>query len=62
MKMKTAFAASVSVLALAVTTFAASAQDMAALEAAAKAEGQLTVIALPHTWCCLLYTSPSPRD
>jgi putative spermidine/putrescine transport system substrate-binding protein len=51
MKMKTALAASVSVLALVVTTFAASAQDMAALEAAAKAEGQLTTIALPHTWC-----------
>jgi putative spermidine/putrescine transport system substrate-binding protein len=50
--MKTALAASVSVLALVVTTFAASAQtDMAALEAAAKAEGQLTVIALPATWC-----------
>ena len=27
------------------------AQDMAALEAAAKAEGQLTTIALPHSWC-----------
>jgi putative spermidine/putrescine transport system substrate-binding protein len=51
MKTKNAFAASVSVLALLATTFAASAQDMAALEAAAIAEGQLTVIALPHTWC-----------
>jgi putative spermidine/putrescine transport system substrate-binding protein len=52
MKTKNAFAASVSVLALLATTFAASAQtDMAALEAAATAEGQLTVIALPHTWC-----------
>ena len=30
---------------------AAIAQDMAALEAAAKAEGQLTTIALPHDWC-----------
>jgi putative spermidine/putrescine transport system substrate-binding protein len=27
------------------------AQDMAALEAAAKAEGMLTTIALPHDWC-----------
>ena len=51
MRTKNAFAASVSVIALFATTFAASAQtDMAALEAAAKAEGQLTVIALPHTW------------
>lgn len=30
---------------------AASAQDLAALEAAAKAEGMLTTIALPHDWC-----------
>jgi putative spermidine/putrescine transport system substrate-binding protein len=29
----------------------AAAQDMAALEAAAKAEGMLTTIALPHDWC-----------
>jgi putative spermidine/putrescine transport system substrate-binding protein len=29
----------------------ASAQDLATLEAAAKAEGMLTVIALPHDWC-----------
>ncbi|MDZ4095748.1 MAG: ABC transporter substrate-binding protein [Paracoccaceae bacterium] len=28
-----------------------SAQDLAALEAAAKAEGMLTTIALPHDWC-----------
>ena len=27
------------------------AQDLAALEAAAKAEGMLTTIALPHSWC-----------
>jgi len=27
------------------------AEDLAALEAAAKAEGQLTTIALPHDWC-----------
>lgn len=30
---------------------AATAQDLAALEAAAKAEGMLTTIALPHDWC-----------
>lgn len=30
---------------------AASAQDLAALEQAAKAEGMLTTIALPHDWC-----------
>jgi putative spermidine/putrescine transport system substrate-binding protein len=39
----------VAMLASAAPTFAQT--DMAALEAAAKAEGQLTVIALPHTWC-----------
>ncbi len=52
MKMYKALAATVSAAALLSTSFAAFAQtDMAALEAAAKAEGQLTVIALPHTWC-----------
>jgi putative spermidine/putrescine transport system substrate-binding protein len=52
MKMKNAFAASVSVAALLATTFAASAQtDLTALYEAAKAEGQLTTIALPHDWC-----------
>ena len=52
MKMKNALAASVSVVALLRDCPARSAQtDMAALEAAAKAEGQLTTIALPHTWC-----------
>ena len=35
---------------MAATAFT-SAQDMAELEAAAKAEGQLTTIALPHSWC-----------
>ena len=30
---------------------AAHAQDLAALEEAAKAEGMLTTIALPHDWC-----------
>lgn len=33
------------------TVNAASAQDMSALEKAAKAEGMLTTIALPHDWC-----------
>lgn len=33
------------------TTGLASAQDMEALVAAAKKEGQLTTIALPHDWC-----------
>ncbi len=52
MKMYKALAATVSAVALLSTSFAAYAQtDLAALEAAAKAEGQLTVIALPHTWC-----------
>ncbi len=51
MNYKTAFAASVSVAALMASTFAASAQDMTALYDAAKAEGQLTTIALPHDWC-----------
>lgn len=52
MNMKSTLAASVSVFALLGTTFAASAQtDLTALYEAAKAEGQLTTIALPHTWC-----------
>jgi putative spermidine/putrescine transport system substrate-binding protein len=51
MHLRTALAASVSVAALLSTTFAATAQDVAALYEAAKAEGQLTTIALPHTWC-----------
>ena len=52
MHLRTALAASVSVAALLSTTFAASAQtDLTALYEAAKAEGQLTTIALPHTWC-----------
>jgi len=42
---------SLSAASLMVTTAIVSAQDMAALEAAAKAEGQLTTIALPHSWC-----------
>jgi putative spermidine/putrescine transport system substrate-binding protein len=52
MKTKNSLAASVSVAALLATTFSASAQnDLDALYEAAKAEGQLTVIALPHDWC-----------
>ena len=51
MNFRTALAASVSVAALMGSTFAVTAQDVAALYDAAKAEGQLTVIALPHTWC-----------
>jgi len=52
MIMKKALAASVSmltVLALTAPTFAQT--DLAALQTAAEAEGQLTVIALPATWC-----------
>lgn len=39
------------VAALLATSAMVQAQDMAALEAAAKAEGMLTTIALPHSWC-----------
>ncbi|MDR7126117.1 putative spermidine/putrescine transport system substrate-binding protein [Pseudorhodobacter sp. 4114] len=38
-------------LAMMMTAPLASAQSMAELEAAAKAEGMLTTIALPHSWC-----------
>jgi putative spermidine/putrescine transport system substrate-binding protein len=49
---KNALVASVSVAALAASTFTVSAQtDLTALYEAAKAEGQLTTIALPHSWC-----------
>ena len=41
----------VTMAALLASTAMVSAQDMAALEAAAKAEGMLTTIALPHDWC-----------
>ena len=52
MNFKTAFAASVSVAALLGSTFTSMAQtDLTALYEAAKAEGQLTTIALPHDWC-----------
>ena len=37
--------------ALMATTALVQAEDMAALETAAKAEGMLTTIALPHDWC-----------
>ena len=52
MFIKNALVASVSVAALSASTFTVSAQtDLNALYEAAKAEGQLTVIALPHDWC-----------
>ncbi len=52
MNFKTALVASVSVAALMGSTVAGFAQtDLTALYEAAKAEGQLTTIALPHTWC-----------
>jgi len=44
-------ALSLTVAALMVSTSLSSAQDLADLEAAAKAEGMLTTIALPHDWC-----------
>jgi len=50
MKIKTTLAASASILAM-LTASVASAQSLADLEAAAKAEGMLTTIALPHDWC-----------
>ena len=52
MSIKTSLGASVSmlaVLAVSAPTFAAT--DLDALYEAAKAEGQLTTIALPHSWC-----------
>ncbi len=48
---RTGTALSVTAAILMVSTAISSAQDMAALEAAAKAEGMLTTIALPHDWC-----------
>ncbi|MBK8438655.1 MAG: ABC transporter substrate-binding protein [Rhodobacter sp.] len=47
---RTTLAASVSVLAM-LSANIASADAMADLEAAAKAEGMLTTVALPHDWC-----------
>jgi putative spermidine/putrescine transport system substrate-binding protein len=46
---KTTFAVTLS--ALMATTGMVSAQSLAEIEAAAKAEGMLTTIALPHSWC-----------
>ena len=48
---KNALAASVSIVAMFASTMAMAQADLAALYEAAKAEGQLTTIALPHTWC-----------
>jgi putative spermidine/putrescine transport system substrate-binding protein len=48
---RTGMALSMTAAALMVTTALTSAQDLAELEAAAKAEGMLTTIALPHSWC-----------
>ena len=42
---------SLTAVALMVTTAISSAEPSAELVAAAKAEGQLTTIALPHDWC-----------
>lgn len=48
---KNALAASVSVVAMLASTVSMAQNDLNALYEAAKAEGQLTVIALPHDWC-----------
>jgi putative spermidine/putrescine transport system substrate-binding protein len=48
---KNAFAASVSVVAMLASTAVMAQTDLTALYEAAKAEGQLTTIALPHDWC-----------
>ena len=50
MTIRTALARTASLVAL-LTATTASAQSLADLEAAAKAEGMLTTIALPHDWC-----------
>jgi putative spermidine/putrescine transport system substrate-binding protein len=42
---------SITAAALMASSAIVSAQDVAAIEAAAKAEGKLTTIALPHSWC-----------
>lgn len=51
MNLRTTFAVSVSVAALLATSTVSAQTDLDALYEAAKAEGQLTTIALPHTWC-----------
>ena len=43
--------AALTLAALLSSTVMASAQSLAEIEAAAKAEGMLTTIALPHSWC-----------
>lgn len=48
---RTGTALSLTAAALMVSTSLVPAQDLSALEAAAKAEGMLTTIALPHDWC-----------
>jgi putative spermidine/putrescine transport system substrate-binding protein len=48
---KNAFGASVSVVAMLASTAVMAQTDLNALYEAAKAEGQLTTIALPHDWC-----------
>ena len=50
MKIRTALGRTASLVAL-LTASAASAQSLEELETAAKAEGMLTTIALPHDWC-----------
>ncbi len=45
------FTTGLAVVALLGSTAMVSAQSLAELEAAAKAEGRLTTIALPHSWC-----------
>ncbi len=50
MTMKTAFGMTVSLVAM-LSASVASAQSLAEIEAAAKAEGMLSTIALPHDWC-----------
>ena len=50
MTIRTALVRTASLVAL-LTATTASAQSLADLEAAAKAEGMLTTIALPHDWC-----------
>ncbi len=51
MMKRTGTALSMTAALLMASTAFSSAQDLAALEAAAKAEGMLTTIALPHDWC-----------
>jgi putative spermidine/putrescine transport system substrate-binding protein len=48
---KNGFVGSVSIVAMLASTAAMAQTDLTALYEAAKAEGQLTTIALPHDWC-----------